>query len=144
MTGAQYKGMLDGFLVPALRRHIPRSQVWFQQDGASPHTTRGVLDRLHSLFPGKVLSKGGTVPWPPRSPDLSPLDYFLWGQVSGTSPPPPYKGPYRTWPYVPVGAFANAEDTWKPCYPHSEVVSVLILSLSVQSTPCNFGYCPLN
>jgi len=85
VTGPRYKGMLDDFLVPALRRrHIPLSQVWFQQDGATPHTTRVVLARLHSLFPGKVLSKGGTVPWPPRSPDLSPLDFFLWGQVKAT------------------------------------------------------------
>ena len=59
VTGTRYKGMLDDFLVPALRRrHIPRRRVWFQQDGASPHTTSGVLARLHSLFPEKVLSKG--------------------------------------------------------------------------------------
>ena len=85
VTGARYRGMLDDFLVPALRRrHIPQSRVWFQQDGATPHTTRGVLARLQSLFPGKVLSKGGTVPWPPRSPDLSPLDFFLWGQLKAS------------------------------------------------------------
>ncbi|GBN55037.1 hypothetical protein AVEN_138553-1 [Araneus ventricosus] len=24
---------------------------------------------------------GGPVPWPPRSPDLSSLDYFLWGHL---------------------------------------------------------------
>ena len=85
VTGTRYKGMIDEFLVPALRRrHIPRRQVWFQQDGATPHTTKGVLARLHGLFPGKVLSKGGTVPWPPRSPDLSPLDFFLWGQLKAT------------------------------------------------------------
>ena len=56
VTGARYKGMIDEFLVPALRRrHIPRRQVWFQQGGATPHTTRGVLARLHGLFPEKGL-----------------------------------------------------------------------------------------
>ena len=82
VTGARYKDMLDNFLVPELhRRHIPLRRVWFQQDGASPHTTRWVLARLQALFPGRVLSKGGSVPWPPRSPDLSPLDFFLWGHL---------------------------------------------------------------
>jgi len=23
----------------------------------------------------------GPIPWPPRSPDLSPLDFFLWGYI---------------------------------------------------------------
>ena len=79
VTGTRYKGMLDHFLVPALRRrHIPRCRVWFQQDGASPHTTSAVLARLHSLFPEKVLLNGETVPI--KSPDLSPLD-FSWGQL---------------------------------------------------------------
>ena len=76
--------MLDDFLVPELeRRGIPLHRVWFQQDGAAPHTTRGVLAHLRELFPGKVISKGGDVPWPPRSPDLSPLDFFLWGHLKG-------------------------------------------------------------
>jgi len=37
-----------------------------------------------------VVSKGGDVPWPPRSPDLSPLDFFLWGHLKAivyASPP---------------------------------------------------------
>lgn len=35
------------------------------------------------MFPGKVISLGGDIKWPPRSPDLSPLDFYLWGYLKG-------------------------------------------------------------
>ena len=82
VTGARYQEMLEWKLVPQLaRQRIPLSRPWFQQDGAAPHTTHGVLAYLGEVFPGKVVSKGGDVMWPPRSPDLSPLDFFLWGHL---------------------------------------------------------------
>ena len=30
-------------------------------------------------FPGRWTGRRGSVDWPPRSPDLTPLDFFLWG-----------------------------------------------------------------
>ena len=85
VTAARYQSMLEKVLVPKLeRQHIQTSGLWFQQDGATPHTSRGVLSYLQEVFPGKVISKGGDVPWPPRSPDLSPLDFFLWGHLKAT------------------------------------------------------------
>jgi hypothetical protein len=27
------------------------------------------------------MGRGGPVPWPPRSPDLNPVDYCVWGHV---------------------------------------------------------------
>jgi hypothetical protein len=33
---------------------------------------------LESVFPGCLISKRL---WPPRSPDLSPPDFFLWGHL---------------------------------------------------------------
>ena len=93
VTGARYRAMLEGKLVPELaRQRIPMSRLWFQQDGATPHTTRGVLDYLGEVFPGKVVSKGGKVPWPPRSPDLTPLDFILWGSLKAQV----YATPART------------------------------------------------
>jgi len=58
---------------------VPRSKVWWQQDGATAHTATSVLNFLQVSFPGKVLAKGGSVPCPPRSPDLTLPDFFLWG-----------------------------------------------------------------
>jgi len=36
---------------------------------------------LQEMFPRHVISCGGDVPWPARSPDLSACDYFLWGYL---------------------------------------------------------------
>ena len=36
---------------------------------------------LNSQFPGMLISHRSVFPWPARSPDLSPLDFFLWGYV---------------------------------------------------------------
>jgi len=33
------------------------------------------------MFTQHVISRGGDVPWPARSPDLSAYDYFLWGYL---------------------------------------------------------------
>lgn len=57
------------------------TNTWFQQDGATCHTARDTLTLLHEKFEGSVISRGGDVNWPPRSCDLTPLDFFLWGFV---------------------------------------------------------------
>lgn len=54
-------------------------QLWWQQDGAPPHNGRRVRNLLNELFPNKWMGNQGPVRWPARSPDLNPLDYFLWG-----------------------------------------------------------------
>jgi hypothetical protein len=33
------------------------------------------------MFPQNVVSRFGDVPWPPRLPDLSACDFFLWGYL---------------------------------------------------------------
>ena len=33
---------------------------------------------VRNMFPGHLISRFGDVPWPPRSPDLSTCDFFLW------------------------------------------------------------------
>ena len=38
-------------------------------------------DYLNESFPNRWLGRGGLVAWPPRSPDLTPLDYYLWGHM---------------------------------------------------------------
>ena len=53
--------------------------MYFQHDGALPHYTRHVREYLNESFPNCWLGRDGPVAWPPRSPDLTPLDYYLWG-----------------------------------------------------------------
>ena len=55
--------------------------MYFQHDGALPHYTRHVREYLNESFPDRCLGRGGPVAWPPRSPDLTPLDYYLWGRM---------------------------------------------------------------
>ncbi|GFW25976.1 putative DD41D transposase [Trichonephila clavipes] len=55
--------------------------MWFQQDGATCHTARATIDLLKDTFGDRLISRFGPVNWPPRSCDLTPLDYFLWGYV---------------------------------------------------------------
>lgn len=52
----------------------------FQHDGAPPHYARQVREYLNIRFP-QWIGRAGRVAWPPRSPDLTPLDFFLWGHV---------------------------------------------------------------
>ncbi|GFW57372.1 transposable element Tcb1 transposase [Trichonephila clavipes] len=52
------------------------------QDGAPPHIARRVKDLLRRSFgDDRVLSRHFHHAWPPRSPDLSPCDYWLWGYL---------------------------------------------------------------
>jgi len=43
--------------------------------------THRMMDILHERFEGMVISRGGDMNWPPRSCDLTPLDFFLWGYL---------------------------------------------------------------
>jgi hypothetical protein len=38
---------------------------------------------LTCIFLGVGIGRDGPIPWPPRSPDITPLDFFLWGYVKG-------------------------------------------------------------
>lgn len=80
----RYQDMLRRYLAKELKKHSGyTSDTWFQQDGATPHTTKASLAVCNEMFPGKVISLRGDIEWPPRSPDLSPLDFFLWGYLKG-------------------------------------------------------------
>ena len=66
--------MLQNYTIP----QIPQGYV-FQQDGAPPHFALHVRDHLNQCFPQQWIGRGGPTAWPPRSPDLTPLDFFFFG-----------------------------------------------------------------
>ena len=84
VTSDRYCEMLERFLRPKVAQlladHEPDG-VWFQQDGATSHTSRRSLGILQDMFPSHVISRRGDIGWPPRSPDLNPCDFFLWSYV---------------------------------------------------------------
>ena len=55
--------------------------IRLQQDGATCHTAEAILDVLHPVFEDHIISRRADVVWPPRSCDLTPLDYYLWGSI---------------------------------------------------------------
>lgn len=52
-------------------------QIIWQQDGAPPHSVLEVREHLSGQF-DLWIGNGAPIPWPPKSPDLTPLDTFLW------------------------------------------------------------------
>ncbi|GFX07555.1 uncharacterized protein TNCV_5092661 [Trichonephila clavipes] len=72
--------MITNFFIPELNNHDVQ-ELWFRQDGATCHTARATIDLLKDTFGDRLISRFGPVNWPPRSCDLTPLDYFLWGYV---------------------------------------------------------------
>ncbi|XP_060855788.1 uncharacterized protein LOC132933528 [Metopolophium dirhodum] len=51
------------------------------QDGAPAHNAIVVREYLQNQFGNRWMGTYGAVAWPPRSPDLTPLDFFLWGHL---------------------------------------------------------------
>ncbi|GFV15212.1 putative transposable element [Trichonephila clavipes] len=80
VNGDRYRAMITNFFIPELNNHDVQ-ELWFQQDGATCHTARATIDLLKGTFGDRLISRFGPVNWPPRSCDLTPLDYFLWGYV---------------------------------------------------------------
>ena len=53
------------------------NQQWFMQDGTT-RTVNATLELLKPNFGHRVISRRTNYPWTAHSPDLNPLDFFLW------------------------------------------------------------------
>ncbi|CAH2006857.1 unnamed protein product [Acanthoscelides obtectus] len=85
LTAAKYLALLQTQIVPAIRQlGIDLANIWFQQDGCPAHNAAIVHTYLESVFDHRIIGGNGTIKWPPRSPDLAPNDFFLWGYVKST------------------------------------------------------------
>lgn len=84
MNGERYLNLLRDQVIPAVRQVIPDDHfrdLWFQQDGCPAHNTRAVRMFLSEHFGNNIISNQGPVLWPARSPDLTPMDFYLWGHI---------------------------------------------------------------
>ena len=90
--------MLNEFAFPLLVIHFNNQfweglfrGLWWAQDGAPAHRLIEVRDRLNEVFgENRVIAFQHNVEWPPRSPDLTLCDFFLWGYLKNkvfTTPP---------------------------------------------------------
>ena len=77
-----YLEMLKNYFWPKVLRTADYKKYHFQQDGATPHTATAVQSWLKERFGKKFIDKNS---WPPRSPDLNPCDFYLWGHLKGVA-----------------------------------------------------------
>ena len=87
VNGETYLDMLEKWLMDNLSEE-ESDDFMFQQDGAPPHWSLSVRQFLNTTLPDKWIGWSGRddcvlMPWPPRSLDLTPCDFFLWGFVKG-------------------------------------------------------------
>ncbi|CAF4207689.1 unnamed protein product [Rotaria sordida] len=81
VTGASYVQMLRDDFQPVIDNSPDMNDFWFQHDGSPAHYSQIARDYLEEMFPDRWIGRRGTVEWPPRSPDLTPPDFFAWGVV---------------------------------------------------------------
>lgn len=83
LNGESYNNFLIEHL-PGLLIDIPdetKRRMWFMHDGAPAHYSLNVRHTLNLQYPGRWLGRGGPVNYPPRSPDLTCMDFYLWGRL---------------------------------------------------------------
>lgn len=83
LNAANYLHFLQEDLLESLD-DVPinvRQNMLFMQDGAGPHFALNVRQYLNQCFPQRWIGRGGPIAWPPRSPDITPCDFFLWGYL---------------------------------------------------------------
>ena len=73
------------------RRLFGNTKWLFQQDGATAHTAQISQKWCERNFHAFLRKEN----WPPNSPDLNPLDYFFWNEVTQ---------------YIRIGSFSNNEE----------------------------------
>ncbi|CAF3776126.1 unnamed protein product [Rotaria sp. Silwood1] len=67
-------------MIPQLEKHSSFESMIWQQDGAPPHYGLVVREYLNDTF-SHWIGRRETIEWPPRSPDLTPCDFSLWGII---------------------------------------------------------------
>ncbi|GBN97941.1 hypothetical protein AVEN_72146-1 [Araneus ventricosus] len=70
--------MLRGFVMRQLQQRGCLRDIIYMQDGAPPHIDRRVKQLLRQHFTDSwVISRHFPTAWPPRSPDITPCDFWL-------------------------------------------------------------------
>ncbi|XP_025997019.2 uncharacterized protein LOC113005528, partial [Solenopsis invicta] len=67
---------------PQDQLNIPQNQIILQQDGHPAHTSLLARGVLNEIYPDRWIGIHSNLhEWPPRSPDLTPMDFFAWGFI---------------------------------------------------------------
>ena len=133
LNGERYLELLQTEIVPAIQNLFPGEEfgeVWFQQDGAPPHYSVIVRDYLNVTFPNRWIGRGVVgvlaIAWPPRSPDLTPLDFFLWGYLKD-----------RVYKVMP----ANVEELKQSIRNEIQLIPVEMIRNAIEAAYVRMGIC---
>lgn len=83
LNSAAYLHFLQRDL-PGLLEDVPLSQrarLLYQQDGAPSHYGRIVTEWFNENYPNRWIGRNGPIHWPARSPDLTVMDFYVWGTM---------------------------------------------------------------
>ncbi|CAG7717376.1 unnamed protein product [Allacma fusca] len=81
VDGKAYIKLLQEFARPSLEQHNLMGTIYWQQDGAPAHWAKVVREFLNQTFDRNWIGSDGPSNWPPRSPDLTVPDFWLWGRI---------------------------------------------------------------
>lgn len=81
ITRLKYLQMLNDEVWPSLQVFPNLNDKFWMQDGAPPHWLMEVRAWLDEKFPFRWIGRDGPIPWPPRSPDITPMDFSVWGTI---------------------------------------------------------------
>lgn len=78
INGEYYRNSLLAKMIPEMKTLASGQYFLFQQDGARAHTAKDTVAYLNEQVPEIILPRD----WPANSPDLNPLDFSIWGNLS--------------------------------------------------------------
>jgi hypothetical protein len=93
ITDNEYRDVLENEL-PSLLDCVPlaiKDLIWFMHDGAPPHFNFIARDALKNKYRNRRIGRGGPTAWTPLSPDLNPVDFYVWGHLRALVYSPPVK-----------------------------------------------------
>jgi hypothetical protein len=97
VTGDSFMDMLENWLLPQM--NINYDDYILQLDTANPNVHTNVRVLLNRVLPhrwiGRAANGDNLLAWPPRSPDLTPCDFFLWGSVKDSVHVSPFPTPIQ-------------------------------------------------
>ena len=81
MNAECYLEMLENYVWPKVAVWENINDLIFVQDGVPPHFALTIRARLDQHFSGRWLGRRRSHEWPPKSPYLTLIDFYLWGHT---------------------------------------------------------------
>lgn len=122
VDAAAYQEMLRTKVLPWASKNL--GQDWtFQQDGAGGHRAYDTQDWIKQNFPDFISVdphwKNPIGDWPPNSPDLTVMDYFIWPYLESKACSKPHNSIaelkaslVKEWDKIPQEMIQNAIDNF--------------------------------